>query len=130
MVLLLTLTTQAQQYIGYTQDSIEYKLNELHGKNIQGKGHYDVYGGKALVYDIYIPSIKQNITAIYNINKHGICFQYLRLADYLGYSDTYEYMSAVTQKIDDTHFIDEANIIWTFHINSSSDYFTLIAEKN
>lgn len=126
---LLMINTQAQHFIGYTKDSLETKLKKLHGDNIQGKGYYNVYQGKSLVYDIFVPTIKQNVTLIYNLNKDGICFQYLRLCDNNQYENTWNTIFFNSTQIDNIHFIDDANIMWTFHQNKQSDYFTLIAEQ-
>ena len=129
ILMLSILSTQAQHFIGLNKDSIETKLKQLHGDNIQGKGYYNVYQGKSIVYDIYIPAIKQNVTLIYNVNSKDICFQYLRLCDNTQYENTWNTIFFNSTQIDDTHFVDDASIMWTFHQNKQSDYFTLIAEQ-
>lgn len=131
ILLLLTITTftaYSQHNLKLDEKQIKKIITETHGENVTASGEFFLQHGKSLIYEIYIPITKEYVTLVYNINKQGICFQYLRLANIENFKVVQEYLNTITYKIDDNHYYDEDNIKWTLHSVELSDYFTLIAE--
>lgn len=128
-ILLSVTTIQAQQYLTKPEKEIKSLMEETHKNNITGYGEFNLQYGKSLIYEVYIPITKEYVTLVYNLNRNGKCFQYLRLADIKNYDSVKEYLTITCNQIDDTHYTDDNRVKWTLHKIDDSDFFTLMAEN-
>lgn len=118
----------AQHLLDSNEISINAAIKKIHNENIISKDSIYINKCKVLIWKVSIPSIYDEVTLMYSFNSFGYCFKYERFSDYKNYKATYEIIASNSTKIDETHFIDDAMVRWTFNFSKGSDYFSLTAE--